>query len=350
MRPILFIILIITILSYSCGHGRIHPMAIKYNQKAIEHITEGELEEAKASLELALEYSPNYSEPYSNLGLIYYKLRDYKKAKLYYLKALELNGDLAQAHNNLGVIFIKEHNYKRAIFCFKEALRVNPHYFEARWNLIRGLIYLGDLTEARRQAFILIEAYPEKARSYAILSQIALSLGQIEEAKKSISKAIELDSSDYYILKIKGILSIELGEYKDGETFLKKALATVREDDIELLTYLGIATFINGKIEEGETYIDKALIFEPKNSMALLTKAYIKWIKGDRTEAQLLLERTVSFEPTNSKAWLLLGRIYKENKEQGKAVEAYKKFINFASPKMEKEIKEALSFINANSN
>ena len=65
----------------------------------------GNLDSAVTSLEWALAYSPNYAEAHNNLGTVFKKLAESRKAISCYEKSIKIKPNLADAHFNLGIVF-----------------------------------------------------------------------------------------------------------------------------------------------------------------------------------------------------------------------------------------------------
>ena len=57
------------------------------------------------------------------------------EAIAHYQKALEIKPDYAEAHNNLGLALAGCGRVDEAIICFQKALEIKPDYAEARRNL-----------------------------------------------------------------------------------------------------------------------------------------------------------------------------------------------------------------------
>ena len=58
-----------------------------------------------------------------------------KVAENLYNKLLEINPNHLNANNNLGIIFEKLDQSKKAIRYFKKAIQINPDYADAYYNL-----------------------------------------------------------------------------------------------------------------------------------------------------------------------------------------------------------------------
>lgn len=77
---------------------------------------------------------------YKNLYIAnsYYKIEDYRKAKLHYQEAIEVDISKAEALNNLGVVERKLGNETEARSLFEKALQINKDYMDAKYNLLNG--------------------------------------------------------------------------------------------------------------------------------------------------------------------------------------------------------------------
>jgi len=98
-----------------------------------------EYDKAKSFYLRAIELNPDYSDAYSNLGNVYYDQENYAGAIKYYNKAIEINPDFSKAYYNLGIVYRNQGNYSDAIKCYKKAIELNPSYSAAYSNL--GNVY-----------------------------------------------------------------------------------------------------------------------------------------------------------------------------------------------------------------
>jgi len=102
----------------------------------------------KAFTKLTQNY-PQFSGPHVNLGLIYFKAKQYSKAQKAFTKALELNPNNAISHNHIGIIQRKNGKFKEALTSYRLAVRSNSNYANAHLNLgILYDIYLSNLPKA----------------------------------------------------------------------------------------------------------------------------------------------------------------------------------------------------------
>jgi len=95
-------------------------------------LQKGQMDEAMAQCQKALEINPNYAEAHNNLGNALSKKGQVDEAIEQYQKALEIAPTDAVAHYNLGLTLSQEGQVDEAIAQFQEALRLKPDFTEAQ--------------------------------------------------------------------------------------------------------------------------------------------------------------------------------------------------------------------------
>jgi tetratricopeptide (TPR) repeat protein len=102
----------------------------------------------------AIKADPDLFEAFSNAGLIYIALEDYKNAEYYLGQAIRLAreredidvGAEAKVSSDMGSCYYKWGDYREAEKWFRGAIRIDPGLSEARYNLINLM-----LKEERRE-------------------------------------------------------------------------------------------------------------------------------------------------------------------------------------------------------
>lgn len=189
--------LVLALLSSGCRTAaQIHPLAIEHNEYCTRYLGEGQLDKAQHRCELALEYNPDYPEPYNNLCLIWIRRGELDRAKEMCIKALRLNNDFAQAHNNLGYIYLQQRSFGKAHDSFNNALRINPGYVEARYNLCLSYLKLKKNPQARICYEKVLEVRPNTADAFNDLCVMDIDEEKNASAVDNCSRAVAL-SPDY---------------------------------------------------------------------------------------------------------------------------------------------------------
>ena len=106
---------------------------------------QGQLAEALACYQRALQLKPDYAEAHNNLGTALQDQGQIAEALACYQRALQLKPDYAEAHNNLGVALYARRDLAGALASYRQALRLRPDFAEAHWNLATALALTGRL-------------------------------------------------------------------------------------------------------------------------------------------------------------------------------------------------------------
>lgn len=184
----------------------------------------------EASLQ-AMMYDSSSSEAYSALGYVYYIKKEYDKALMSIFKSIELDHDNIFGHWILGrIYFVTDRNHEAAIQ-YKKLLDLNPNFQTAFSDL--SMIYeklndeekLDELTERALEFYpdYLIK-HPDDARAHIFYASFLQRKGQIEEAKKKMSRAIELSPTDVNMKYNAACFFALINEVDESISFLKQAL------------------------------------------------------------------------------------------------------------------------------
>ncbi len=133
------------------------------------------------------------ADTYMRLGEIKTDKKDYKLAGLYFEKAISESPNAWEAYNNLGVIYYKQKEYIKAIEQLKFSLKLYPKNPNACY-------LLGKIAEDTGKDDIAISFYtdairlnPQYAEAYLALSGIYLDAGETEKAIRYQQKAYQIN-------------------------------------------------------------------------------------------------------------------------------------------------------------
>jgi len=114
-------------------------------------LEKGQVDEAIAQFQKALEINPNYGEAHMNLGITLLQKGRVDEAMPEFQKALEIDPKLVQAHNNLGWVFLQKGKLDEAIVQFQKTLEIDPGIAQAHNNLGNALLQKGRVDETIAQ-------------------------------------------------------------------------------------------------------------------------------------------------------------------------------------------------------
>ncbi len=112
----------------------------------------GEIQFAIELLERVSISAPEYEHVFTNLGLAYFKQKNYADAELALQRAIKSDPDDAIAYNHLGIIKRLQGEFDSARKTYQKAIQIDNAYASAYLNLgILYDIYLQDLEQALQQ-------------------------------------------------------------------------------------------------------------------------------------------------------------------------------------------------------
>lgn len=171
--------------------------AVSHFQDARFGYTESPAESFMRSVELcqrALALDPSNPDALALWGIIQMAQGKHDQATTTGEKALTLGPNNAEVHAMLGVIKYYAGKYQEAIEYFKKAMRLHPHY--PPWYKH----YLGIAYAENEQYGLALAAFrdvvlraPHQPWGFTGSARVYVKLGRVEEARKQIAKALELD-------------------------------------------------------------------------------------------------------------------------------------------------------------
>ncbi len=204
-----------------------------YNTLCARLIVAGQLDEADAACDHALEYQPSYWDALHNKGLIAQSRGDKKKARKFYMLSLRANPDMMSSLNAMGALAQEEGNLAEAISYFKSALRINPEYLEARRNL--GAVHLQqkDFAEAIRQFRLLLQSEPNLVEGHLGMASALLAQEKFDEAAISLERATTLDVNDDRAWLMRGRCELMRGRRDEAKDAFERCLLSTGSRNIE---------------------------------------------------------------------------------------------------------------------
>jgi type IV pilus assembly protein PilF len=142
------------------------------------------------------------------------------------LQSLKLNERDASAQMTAGVIFMGRQDWLKALKYFKRALELQPDFHEAKNNLGSVYLALGQWSEA---ALVFEELtgeleYSSPALGYNNLGWALFQLRRLEEAKRALLTATQLDARLCPPHNNLGLIYLDLGDAEPAERSLRRAL------------------------------------------------------------------------------------------------------------------------------
>jgi protein O-mannosyl-transferase len=152
----------------------------------------GQLDDAVAQYQKALEINPNYVAAHYNLGNALFRKGQLDEAIAHFQKALEINPKDAEAHINLGNALLQKEQFDEAVGQFQQAVEINPNDAEAHYDLGNALFQKGQLEEAVGQFQKALEISPNSFATHYNLGVALFQKGELGEAITEFQEVLRL--------------------------------------------------------------------------------------------------------------------------------------------------------------
>ncbi len=170
--------------------GELNAGPLPHIHRAAELERAGNIAEAVAEHERALEIDPKLVQAHVNLISLYGKLGQPAKAEAHYQTSISLDPKQADAYYNYGVLLFGRRQYAEAEKNFREAIQTNPTHAQAHHNL--GFLFeqKGDLTKALAEYERAIAGQADYRLAYFHAGRILANRKQYDAAIAHFLKAV----------------------------------------------------------------------------------------------------------------------------------------------------------------
>jgi len=179
----------------------------------------GDLAAAAASYESLLQIAPRLGPAYNNLGSLYLRQREYKKASDVLEKGLKIDPKMFSAAALLGISRYEMGDYAGARTSLEAALRGNSKDNNAELMLANDLIKLDELNLAAEHLRKLSERQPGNQEIWYLLGKVHMKLSE-----QALLKLNEIDPDSAWAHEISGEIMESMKNYDGALMEYKKAV------------------------------------------------------------------------------------------------------------------------------
>ncbi len=268
-------------------------------------LADGQLDEAKQTIEQRLKEKPSSIEAYNLLGIVEADRKDYAAALDAFQHALKLDAKSVKTHNNLANLYLAEGKPELGEKELKEALALAPANSDANYNYALLLLAKGSPAPAIPH---LLRVHPQTEETQLNLVRAYLRAGRIAEGQK-VANELSTKAADNVQLHFSlGVLLASEKQYKAGEVELQKA-NVLKPETFEILYNLGQAYLRGGDYANASLVLNRALKLKPESPETLYLLAQVLSEQEKPVDALELLVRAHKLAPENTDVIFLMARI-----------------------------------------
>lgn len=181
------------------------------------------------------------------------------------LLLISCQSDITQLNKD-ALKYIRMGNYTEALSILNEALTIDDED-DVTWNNI-SVCYegIGEYQLALDAAQMAVNNGREKAAEYANLGNAYFDLGQVDEARISYTRALEIEDDYFFALYGMGVYYIEMEEYEKSLEYFTE-LYDNNPMNLDVVRYIAFSNFKMGKVDAAIAYLEGEL--EKINSVEL---------------------------------------------------------------------------------
>lgn len=290
-----------------------------------------ETAKARKYLEKVTQLQPNNIEAFELLSSVYDKERDYHSAVSAYKKVIELDDSRDKAHYGLGVVLLRLRNYKEAIPHLEKAVQLNIDNKEAYYHIGNAYEELKDFAKAAEAYQKFVDLKPKNAWMGTLrLGLCKMELGDYEQAVTALKKAQAEKPQD---IKINYNLAQALqkaGRLQEAEESYK-TLATINPDDANVY-YSTILRMYDeaGQNDKAIEAAKKLIELDPKSEINVYNLG-IMYMKLERFEEAInTFKKVLEIRPDYAYAFYNIGFCYSKQKKYKESIGAFEKFVELS--------------------
>ena len=214
------------VLDVATFEGSVPAKARTAYKRAMDSISNGQLENAASNLQQAITLYPQYVRALNDLGVVYLKLDRLDEAAATLRQAIEINKRFFHPRMNLGIVLTRQGKYREALEILEPLCNENRGMLEVRLAYTKALEGAGEFANAAKLYRATLESknLSTKARAEMRLrlGVIANRQGKFAEAAANLEEAIALDETAKAHLHL-GLALMQLQQPEKAERELLRA-------------------------------------------------------------------------------------------------------------------------------
>ena len=191
--------------------------------------------EAESSFRRAIELEPGYWLAYNAYGDFLFKAGRFEEAEKQFGEVVSLTPDNVQGYNNLGVIHYLQGRFAEAARDFEQSLALAPGR-DALSNTGTMFFYAGDYSKAVENYRSALELAPDDYRMWGHLAEALSALNSSEaedayvNAAQGAERALQLNNADVEARARLAHFRCQLGQHEQAKRQIEKALVAAPQN------------------------------------------------------------------------------------------------------------------------
>lgn len=227
----------------------------------------GDIDGAIGHAKKASQANPQSSRPNRELGRLFMKKGDLKKARKFFEKAIEQNKLDVSSYHYLGQIYFRLGKTSMAIENYSRAMAISPRHSDRALSFAKILLKKKQMEEAEKVLRLVLRNNPNDIDFKEDLGDTCNDHGLYHVAVKTYREVLKDDPERFYLNKKMGIALHRMGENNEAVKIMEKAAAKFGED-VELLLMLAKVYMEMDMRMRADNWANKVVRLDPTNEEA----------------------------------------------------------------------------------
>ncbi len=276
--------------------------------------------------ELLIMHPQSFHHAYYGLGMVCESRKDWDQAIKYYSDVLKTHQEFLDTPSRLGKIYLSKGENEKADEFFRKQLEFDPKSHLSAVGLACTNFIFNKKEEANKWAEKALELVPSDCPDLAEYARIINAADQRELAVKFLEKATTDGTHEISTIQNLAKQCFDLGEY-DHSAHFYRLLVESAEFNPEWLNDLGGCYYKLENYVEAEKYYLKAIEQEGFPAISYRNIGLARLKLGKIQETVVVLEKYIELEPDQYEITALLGDLYKNLNDFGRAIRFYERYL-----------------------
>jgi len=284
--------------------------------RGIRSMKNGDSDNAFESFRVAYEKFPNYPESVFNMGLTFFRKKEFNEAVKYFRNALEINPEhktasaaiknVAKNYFNNGNQSYKRGDLEGALLSYNNVLNVDNTFYQAHYQI--GVIQskMGDKDLAIKSYEKALDVNPQFYKGFFALGLAKSSLNDSNGALAALQSAIDIYPGYDKAYGAMGDIYIGLKNFDKAKQVLNMSI-TVNPNYARGYANLGIIHSDEENWDNAVSSLEMAVALNEKDSMSFFRLASAQNLKGDCQSAKDAARKSADLKSRFGGAWYELG-------------------------------------------
>ena len=321
---------------------------------------------AKQAFVAALQRQPEFLPAHLNMAQLELMAGDTAAAEARYRKVLSYDEDNLKALLALAALAESDGQVEKTAQWLKQAHELHPEAIQPALLLVQQYLQQGDTTRALDLAKAVAVAHPREPTALKVLAQVQLHAGNDKDALVTLRKLVKADPRSPEAHYLLGAMQVKLDNTTTARSNLQQALrlqanypaaglmlGRLSIADKDYAVALGIAADLQqahpdaayGDELTGDVYAARkehqqaaaayTLAYSKNGSVSLAQKLYQSRLQaGETGAAHEALRQWLAAHPEDVPTRTLLARALLKANQRSRAIDEYKKLLNYAPDKV----------------